>query len=63
MAIAMTEVAGDLWMTLRQAALALGESRVAVLQRVARGEVEHAIIANRTHISRESVKRLLDAEG
>jgi hypothetical protein len=47
----------DPWVSLRQAAITLGESRIAVLQRIARGELTHQIVAGRTYVSRESVEQ------
>lgn len=49
----------DPWLSLNQASIALGETRTAVLQRIARGELGHQIVAGRTVVSRESVERAL----
>ncbi len=48
----------DSWFSLNQAAGELDESRVAVLQRIARGELAHDIVAGRTVVSRESVEKV-----
>lgn len=54
---AETVTVTDPWLSLNQASIALGETRTAVLQRIARGELEHQIVAGRTYVSRESVQR------
>ena len=51
----------DIWMTLRQAALALGQTRHSVLTRIVKGELEAQIVAGRTVVSRESVERARQA--
>lgn len=48
----------DGWMTLPQAAAALGCSRLKVMNHVARNELTAGVFADRTLISRESVERL-----
>jgi hypothetical protein len=49
----------DPWMSLVEAAKALGETRQTVLTRAIKGEVEAKHIAGRTVVSRESVARAL----
>lgn len=53
-----TKAIADPWMSLVQAAKALGETRQTVLTRAIKGEVEAKFIAGRTVVSRESVRRL-----
>jgi excisionase family DNA binding protein len=48
----------DGWMTVPQAAAALGCSRLKVMNHVARNELSAGVFADRTLISRESVERL-----
>lgn len=49
------------WMTLREAARALGVSRQTVLARALRGELETQRMARITFVSRASVDRALGA--
>jgi hypothetical protein len=51
----------DRWMSLYEAADVLGESRHAVMQRIIRQELEASVVAGRTVVSRESVRRVLAA--
>lgn len=51
-------IAPDPWMTLNQAAKELGESRLAVLTRTVKGEIDAKHEAGRTIVSRESVRRV-----
>lgn len=48
----------DPWISLLEASRVLGESRLAVLTRSVKGEVEAQHIAGRTLVSRASVERL-----
>ena len=50
------------WISLPTAAAMLGESRLRVLTRVVKGELIAKHVAGRTIVSRESLKRLLDAQ-
>ncbi len=52
-------VQADPWMTLPDAAEALGEARQTVLTRTVKGELEAKHEAGRTLISRASVEKLL----
>lgn len=54
-----TEREADPWMSLGEAARALGESRQKVLARAVKGDVKATHIAGRTLVDRESVKRLV----
>lgn len=54
-----TRQSEDPWVSLVEAARMLGESRLAVLARSVKGEVEAKHIAGRTVVSRASVQRLL----
>lgn len=47
------------WVSLGDAARALGESRLAALTRTVKGELEAKHIAGRTLISRDSLNRVL----
>lgn len=47
------------WIVLPEAARLLGESRLRVLTRAVKGELEAKHIAGRTIISRESLERIL----
>lgn len=47
------------WLSLPEAARQLGESRLAVLTRAVKGEVDAQHIAGRTVVSQASVQRLL----
>lgn len=52
----------DAWMSIVGAADALGESRLKVLSRAVKGELESATVAGRTVISRASVERVKAAK-
>jgi hypothetical protein len=54
-----TVVQSDPWMSLKEAAKALGMARQTVLTLALKGEVEAQHIAGRTVVTRESVERLL----
>lgn len=47
------------WMTLVEASRLLGETRLKILSRSVKGELEAQHLAGRTVISRESVDRIL----
>ena len=49
------------WLSLPEAARQLGESRLAVLTRAVKGEVDAQHIAGRTVVSQASVQRILAA--
>lgn len=49
----------EAWMSLSDAARALGETRQTVLTRAVKGEVEAQHIAGRTLVSRASVEKLV----
>lgn len=51
----------DAWMSIGDAAKALGESKFLVLSRIARGELVSQHIAKRTIVRRDSVEALLAA--
>lgn len=48
----------DPWMSLPEASRVLGESRLAVLTRTVKGELEAQWVAGRTVVSRASVEKL-----
>lgn len=50
---------GDEWVTLQAAATALGESRLAVLTRIVKGELDGAHVAKRTVVKRVSLAALI----
>lgn len=50
----------DLWMSLNKAAIALGEARPTVLQRIVRNELRSSVVDGRTVVSRDDVQHLLD---
>ncbi len=56
-----TDQGTDGWVSLLQGTKLLGESRLKVLARVVKGEVEGQHIAGRTVISRESIEKILAA--
>ena len=49
---------GDAWLSVQGASDALGESRLKVLSRALKGELESQTVAGRTVISRVSVDRV-----
>ncbi len=54
-----TDYGTDGWVSLLASTKLLGESRLKVLGRTVKGELESQYIAGRTVISRESIDRLL----
>jgi hypothetical protein len=51
----------DPWMSVPEAARALGVANATVLQMALRGELVNTLVAKRTYVARESVDRLLAA--
>ncbi len=49
----------DAWVSLVEASRLLGESRLMILNRTVKGEIDAKHIAKRTVVSRESIERVL----
>lgn len=58
-AASKTDLSSDQWVGLPEAAAQLGESRLKVMSRTVKGELEAQHVAGRTVISRASLDRLL----